>query len=221
MKLALPAAAALLAIALALGACGDGDSGTTDTASTPQSAQTTGDGKADGQGKAPSSAGEGSPAGSDEGDGAPVEHDDSGGGSAQFRVKGGDNSVQEFGSEASEAEFDEAAAALHDFLDARVEGDWQAACAHLASDVTASLAQVAGNAERLQGKGCAGILEALSTGVPQSGLKEAAVADVGSLRIEGDRAFVIYRGVEGTVFAIPMTDQDGWKVAALAGTPIS
>jgi hypothetical protein len=48
------------------------------------------------------------------------------------------------------------------------------------------------------------------------------LADVGSVRVEGDRAFVIYRGVGRTVFAISMMDEGGdWKVGALAGTPIS
>jgi hypothetical protein len=53
-------------------------------------------------------------------------------------------------------------------------------------------------------------------------LAQAAQADVGSLRIEGDRAFVIYRGVHGTVFAISMQREGGaWEVASLSGTPLS
>jgi hypothetical protein len=52
---------------------------------------------------------------------------------------------------------------------------------------------------------------------------EAAKANVGSLRIEGGRAFVIYRGSDGkTILAMPMVKEDGgWKVASVAGTPLN
>jgi hypothetical protein len=54
-------------------------------------------------------------------------------------------------------------------------------------------------------------------------LAKAAKADVGSLRIEGDRAFIVYRGApKGTFYAISMSKEGGsWKVASLAGTPLN
>ena len=52
--------------------------------------------------------------------------------------------------------------------------------------------------------------------------QEAEKANVGSLRVEGDRSFVIYKGVKGTVLAMPMANESGdWKVASLAGTPLN
>jgi hypothetical protein len=52
--------------------------------------------------------------------------------------------------------------------------------------------------------------------------EEAQKADVGSLRTEGDRAFVIYQGIGGTILAMPMANEEGaWKVASLAGTPLN
>jgi len=45
--------------------------------------------------------------------------------------------------------------------------------------------------------------------------------DAGSLRREGDRGFLLYRDGEGTVYAINMADEDGWKAGALAGVPLS
>ncbi|MEX2448263.1 MAG: hypothetical protein WD404_05900 [Solirubrobacterales bacterium] len=226
------AVVALLALGLALASCGgDDDSTTGDTtpAAQPENErQATGGGDeqaGDGAGKQGSKPGGESgsdDSGSGGGDTAARQHDDSGGGSEQFRVKGGDNSIQEFGSEASESEFDEAAAAVHGFFDARAGGDWATACSFLAGDVADSLKQLTGNSKALQGQGCAGILEALSRGVPKSALRAAAVADIGSLRVEGDRAFVIYRGTQDTVFAIAVKKEDGrWKVASLAGTPLS
>lgn len=221
-KWALLAVVALLAMVVA--SCGDEDSPSTEVATTGQ-----GSGKSDdgGKDKASSRSSDDGPGGSGSGgagggDPAAKQHDDSGGGSAQYRVKGGDNSVQDFGSEASEAELDAAAAALHGFFDARVRGDWETACSYLAGDVVESLKRLAGSSEEAQGEDCVGTLETLAEGVPQSAFEQAAVADVGSLRVEGERAFVLYRGSRGVVFAMPMQNQDGgWKVGAFAGTPIS
>lgn len=153
----------------------------------------------------------------------PHGHRDSGGGSAQFRVKGGDNSIQEFGAEASGAELEAAAKALHGFLDARAAGDWAAACRHVSQDIAESFTRLAEQGNSPQKTSCATALESLTNPAAKHELeKEAEEADVGSLRVEGDRAFVIYRGFEGTFTAIPMTREGGeWKVASLAGTPLS
>src|SRR6476659_1017933 len=58
----------------------------------------------------------------------PRAHHDSGGGSQQFITKGGDNSIQEFGSEPSASEFEQAATVLQGALDARAVGAWRVAC---------------------------------------------------------------------------------------------
>ncbi len=148
----------------------------------------------------------------------PKPQKDSGGGSEQFRVKGGDNSVQEFGQEAPESEMDEAAAALHGFLDARAAGDWTSACSYLADEIAQSLQQLSTSS---QGADCGQLLQSLSKGVPRSALAEAAIANVGSLRLEGDRAFLLYRGAHGVVYVVPMERAgDAWKVAGLSGTPL-
>jgi hypothetical protein len=144
-------------------------------------------------------------------------HHDSGGGSDQFTVKGGDNSVQEFGAEASESELQAAATVLHGFLDARAQHNWAAACTYLSAITKQSFAQVGAAYES-----CATALAGFTDKVPVSTLREAAVADVGSLRIEGDRGFLIYRGAEEIVYAVAVTREDGaWKVASLAGTPLN
>ena len=119
------------------------------------------------------------------------------------------------------SERDQAAVALHDFLDARAERNWAAACANLSRDAAKSLRLLAARSPKLQGRGCAATLAALSGDVPTSALAEAAQADVGSLRVEGDRAFLIYRGAHDAAYAILMAREGGaWKVAALSGTPL-
>lgn len=219
----LPTVAVAVLLALLLVSCGDDDSSGGETTA----AQSQGDG--DGGQNQGDSKGSGGSGDSDGGDGsgsggsdAGQRHQDSGGGSAQFKTKGGDNSVQEFGSEADTAEFDQAAEAVHGFFDARVRDDWEAACSYLAADVAGPLQQLAGKSKELADGGCPETLEAISEGVPQSAFEEAAKADIGSLRVEGDQAFVIYVGANQMVLAMPMKDEDGtWKVASLAGTPLN
>lgn len=153
----------------------------------------------------------------------PRQHTDSGGGSKQFKVKGGDNSVQEFGAEVEGSEQDEAATALHNFLDARGEGNWAAACSYMSKSIVESFESLASRSKELKGAGCGELLETLSNkdALPEL-RKEAERANVGSLRIEGDQAFIIYQGLEGSIMAMSMTQEDGaWKVGSLAATPLN
>jgi hypothetical protein len=213
------------AAAAALGGCGGSGAS---TASTQSQAQSTGiTANAAPTAKAPQQ-GQGSKGGSssqqppqEKSTFTPKPHHDSGGGSKQFEVKGGDNSIQEFGEEGSESELQKAATALHGFLDARAEGDFKAACSHLGPEVASSLQQLAAASKGLKGAACPQLLAALSKGVPASSLAEAAQANVGSLRFEGGQAFLIYRGAGKAVYAISMVKQGGeWKVAGLSGAPL-
>ena len=229
--------AALAAILLAAGlvACGGGDSSNSSSTEAGAGAQgqkaegatggsgaTQGKAKGDEADSGSSGGGEGQ-SGGGASDFTPKQHSDSGGGSAQFKVKGGDNSVQEFGEEAATSETDAAATALHNFLDARAEGDWTAACEYLSKPARESFEKLASQAKQIDDKSCGGILEKLTNPAAKQSMKaEAAKADVGSLRVDGDRSFVIYSGVGGTILAMPMADEGGeWKVSSLAGTPLN
>jgi hypothetical protein len=221
-----------LLIAVGLAACGGGDSSSSTTteagqaeSGSSQDASKQSDAQRGVEGKSGSGSGEGQSdnLSSSASKFTPKQHSDSGGGAQQFKVKGGDNSIQEFGAEADTSEFDEAAAAAHNFIDARAEGDWGAACDYMAKSILESFEKLAARAEQLNNRSCAGLLEALTNPAAKGALKtEAAQADVRSLRIEGERAFVIYTANGGTVYAMPMANEDGdWKVASLAGTPLS
>ncbi len=218
--------AAVLAAAI-LVACGDSGSGTTASVNSTGTTTAPPASKQSGTEAAPNGSGDGASQKSD-GTGEPSSHVEtaplevSGGGSGQYRVKGGDNSIQDFGEESDESELEEAAASLHDFLVARAEEDWPTACSHLARTVAQQLQQLASRSSKLSGAGCAGILSALTPPLPPRVQKESTIVDAGSLRTEGEQAFLIYRGAEGTVYAIPMKPEDGaWKVGALTATPIS
>ncbi|HWP32389.1 MAG TPA: hypothetical protein VNL97_01445 [Solirubrobacterales bacterium] len=234
--------AALLATVLAvaaLAACGGGDSGTSEPSSTSASQPSTQNGgsgkKGNGQSREGKSSGKSQQAqGSD---GSPGQSGDSGstaagkavpalkvsgGGSSQVRTKGGDNSIQDFGEEGDESELREAAEALRAFYVARADEDWSAACSYLASTVARQFEQLASRAPQLKGAGCAGALQAFTRPLPPSVVRETSRIDAVSLRREGERAFLIYRGGEGTVYATLMQDEGGtWKVAGVAGTPLN
>jgi hypothetical protein len=224
-------AAALAAFLLAMGfaACGGGSDSTSPNSASPSEssssgateqdrAKSGGEGKTEGGGRSQSSE-----SSSEAAEFKPKHHNDSGGGSSQYKVKGGDNSVQEFGEEAEPKEFDAAAVALHDFLDARAEGNWAAACGYMSKGITEGFEKLAAQAKQVEATSCAEILEKLTNPAAKSEMKaEAEQANVGSLRTEGDRSFVIYTGIKGTVLAMPMANEGGeWKVASLAGTPLS
>lgn len=228
MSKTLAGALAVFLLAVGLAACGGGNStSSTSTASTGQS-ESSGDASSKqsgvgsgGEGRESKS--ESSESSSEAAEFKPKHHNDSGGGSTQYKVKGGDNSVQEFGEEAEPQEFEAAAVVLHDFLDARAEGNWAAACNYMSQTIIGSFEKLAAQAKQIEDKSCAGILEALTNPAAKSAMKaEAEKANVGSLRVEGDRSFVIYTGTGGTVLAMPMANEGGeWKVASLAGTPLS
>jgi len=225
-------ALAALLIAVGVAACGGGDSSSSTTTEASQE-QTEGKPSQDAskQGSAKSDEGKSGSGGEGQADSpgpsaskfTPKHHSDSGGGSTPYKTKGGDNSVQEFGEEASSSEFTAAAATLHNFLDARAEGNWAATCNYVSKTITESLEKLASQAKQLKDKSCAALLKALTNPAAVPALKtEAKQANVRSLRTEGEQAFVLYTGPHGTILAMPMANEGGtWKVSSLAGTPLN
>jgi hypothetical protein len=217
-------------LAVGLGACGGGSGDSSSSSTEAAQAQTAGGSGGSGSKQSEAKGAEGGESGSKSSshkgeatEFTPKQHSDAGGGSQQYVQKGGDNSVQEFGKEAEQQELDVAAVALHNFLDARAEGNWAAACDYMSKSIVESFEKLAAQAKQLKETSCAGILEKLTNPAAKSAMKqEAEKANVGSLRVEGDRSFVIYKGVKGTILAMPMANEDGdWKVASLAGTPLN
>jgi hypothetical protein len=224
--LKLAAALAIVATsALGLVACGGGDStdstGSTDASSTGTTAETTGTTTGEDRGQ-----GQGEKESDDDSGGSGQGSDDSGGGShsadegsAEFRVPGGDNSIQNYGDEAATTEREEANDVLTEYLDARAAGDWAKQCALLAESSVAPLEQLASRSPRLKGKGCPTVLKALSASASKSARVSTLTGSIASLRVEGDRGFVLYHGPKGVDYFVPMVKEDGvWKVAAIAPT---
>lgn len=223
--------AALLAAVLAAGllaACGDSGSTTTGSSTSTETTAPGGDKGSGGQsGSQGSQAGKGDGSGERQGAGGsgsaavstPLRV--SGGGSEQYRVKGGDNSIQDYGEETDESELQAAAEAVHGFYVARAEEDWAGACSYLAKSMVAQLEQLAGQSPQLEDSGCAAVLRAFTRPLPASVRRETTVVDAGSLRREDERGFLIYYGEDRTAYAMPLEDEDGeWKLTLLSGTPL-
>jgi hypothetical protein len=233
--------AAVLAVVL-LGACGSSDSGssgsTSTTAPSSGSGTTASSAKNDrrsgssqasnGQKEGADQAKGGSPPQDREGGsrGKSVEEVEtplkvSGGGSAQFRSKGGDNSIQEFGAESDESELREAAEAVHGFYVSRAAEEWDKACSYLSKSNIEQLEQLANRAAKSKGADCATVLKAFTRPLPASIEREITTVDAGSLRREGEQGFLIYYGAGHVKYAMPLREEGGaWKVTALSGTTL-
>ena len=140
----------------------------------------------------------------------------SGGGSDQFIVKGGDNSVASFGEESDESELREAAEAVHGFYAARAEGNWADACARFvgAAAQTARRPRHLGRFEELPR-----VPRSFTTPLSDAAWAQIATVDAVSLRLDGEQAFLLYRGAGGDVYTMPLREEDGeWKVTGLSAT---
>lgn len=145
----------------------------------------------------------------------------SGGGSTQFRTKGGDNSIQEFGDESDESELQEAAEVVHGFYVSRAAEEWDKACSYLAKSNIEQLEQLAAQASQSKGADCATVLKAFTRPLPTAVQREITTVDAGSLRHEGEQGFLIYYGAGHVKYAMPLRDEGGtWKVTALSGTTL-
>lgn len=139
-------------------------------------------------------------------------------------VRGGDNSIQVFGVEGETSQSEQAIATLEAYLNALRAGEWSRACAATSSEFKQELATMIARA-RARGdarkpKGCATTLRQLFADAPKAALRAAAqVNEVLSFRVEGEYAYIIFKGAEGAVRFIAMASDDGeWKVNTLEPT---
>jgi hypothetical protein len=131
-------------------------------------------------------------------------------------AKGGDNSIQTFGVAAPRRDRLEVAAAAQAYLDARVLGNWDEACSDLAAPTRVQLGKLVDSGT------CADAMAALSAGVPKTKLQIAADIEVLSMRVRGNRGFLIYRNGEGTPSAIAIHRERGgeWRVGVIDGSAL-
>ena len=137
-------------------------------------------------------------------------------GSAPFRVKVGDNSIPDFGSEAATSDRSRAAAALAAYLTARAKGDWSAACPYLAIPVRAQLERLA-SASKGKVKGCAAALTALEAGSPPAARADVFTHGLAALRLKGGHGFALFYGPHTQQYVMPLASEGGaWRFTQLA-----
>jgi hypothetical protein len=141
---------------------------------------------------------------------------------SKFIVKGGDNSIPEYGQEAAAAERARAQAALTTFLHARAHDEWSRVCTELTAPTREQMEGLLRNV-KAKGKlralhGCAGVLAALSGGA--AGRTTPQLTSVASLRVKGDVAFALFYGPHDVKYVMPMRNEGGaWKVDQLTPLP--
>lgn len=225
--LALLMACALLA-AFGLAACGGGDDDTTATTAAGAETTTTAPEATTGEepGAEETSGGDEGSAESDEpggeGSGVGGSNVQPGERSAAFVTPGGDNSIQEYGSEGDAAERAEALEVIEAISSAMETGKWKPVCDnYLSATNLEQFEVVASKIPKFKGADCAEILGGLSP--PLKGTENPTRPKDGIQSIRGDdkNAFAIYRGVDGGAYAWPMAvEDDGLKATAMAPTPL-
>jgi hypothetical protein len=143
----------------------------------------------------------------------------SGGGAASFRAPSGDDSIPDYGSEASPSEREHAATALAAFLRARANGEWATACTYLAATTRKQFERLLGGPKAKAG-GCARVLAALSKSTAAHAETLTLTAGVAALRIKATSAFALFHGPKGSKYVMPMRSEGGaWKMSQLAPLP--
>jgi hypothetical protein len=132
-------------------------------------------------------------------------------------TRGGDNSIQSYGVEGQSDERVEAATTVQAYLDALVAGRWADACSLLAAKIKTNLEALLERAPKdAQLKGCPDAVRVVMGKVPKGPLRIVADVHVLSLRVEGDRGFLIYEDGEGHADEIPLErEDDRWKARAI------
>lgn len=136
----------------------------------------------------------------------------SSGGAASFRTPTGDNSIPDFGAEATASERSRATVALAAFLRARAAGDWTTACSYLSATTRRQLETFTRSSKT---KGCGPVLAALSNG--PGGTRVTLTSGVAALRIKGKSAFALFHGPHNSKYVMPLLSEGGaWKIGQVA-----
>jgi hypothetical protein len=131
-------------------------------------------------------------------------------------TKNGDNSIQHYGIEGTSEERVQAASAVKAYLDAQVAGDWARACSYLLGEIREHLEALQEKAPNPQAGGCPKAMQAFIGSVPKGALRIIADLHVLSMRVAGNRGFLIYEDGEAAPTEIPLQREGGkWKVRAL------
>ena len=130
-------------------------------------------------------------------------------------AKGGEASIEEFGSEAGGSEREQILDVFAGYMNAIADKRYDSVCADLSAAVQGSLEQLA--VEALKAKGCTAILPKLLAPTAAQVARQQANGEVTKVRVEGDRAFVVFKAPGAKLYQLTMVKEDGaWKAATVA-----
>lgn len=139
------------------------------------------------------------------------------GSSAQFRQRGADNSLEEYGEEADRAELAQAANNVHAYLVARAESDWRRACALGSSKLHRILEGVFASTEQPIHRSCAAMIAIVARGGGATGetAYKATHIDARSFRTDGNYGYLFFYSGGGGRQQELFRKGKVWKVKAL------
>jgi hypothetical protein len=143
--------------------------------------------------------------------------------SETFVVPGGDNSIQEYGTEQGSEERIAAMQPIAALYRAFATSDWTEVCnTYLSAGNVEQITQLAEKSPTLKGKSCAAILNGLNQGRPSEITPDTPDGGIVSFRTEGGTGFAIYWGIDGKGYAFALKSEGGaWKLTSLAPTPLT
>lgn len=128
--------------------------------------------------------------------------------------RGGEASIEDFGSEAEGSERAQILALFGAYLNALAEKDYATVCADLSAAVQSSLARFAGKGSK---GGCEAILPKLLAPTAARVATEQAEGKIAKVRVEDDRAFVVFKAPGAKLYQLTMVEEGGeWKAASVA-----
>jgi hypothetical protein len=140
-----------------------------------------------------------------------------------FVVKGGDNSIQEYGTEQDSGERSAAMQPIAALYKALATSSWTEVCnTYLSASNVEQITLLAEKSPQLNGQGCPEVLAGLTQTRPNETPPDTPDGGLISFRTEGDTGFAIYWGIDGKGYAYALKSEGGaWKLTSLAPTPLS
>lgn len=136
---------------------------------------------------------------------------------AGSRYEGGEKSIEGFGREAVGSDRATLLMAFHGYLAAIAARRYATACSHLGGAVRRSLQRLAGG--RGAGLDCAAILPQFLSPTAATIAGQQLNGKVTKVRVEGDRAFVVFRAPGARLFQLTMTHESGdWRASTVAAS---
>ncbi len=129
----------------------------------------------------------------------------------------GEKSVENFGAEAEGSDRQAVLTAEQAYLTALASRDYTAACSHMTVQTQKSLQQVV--VKRLRSEGCPAILPKLLSPTAPAVARQQANGKISKVRVDDDRAFVIFRAPGAKLYVFTMQrEDDAWKATTVAAS---